>query len=173
MGHCLTAHHLQTVQSIHAPYCQVRSLTWVDGPDVLGMLHPILPHWVVLLLSGEQANGVGSQLQGMESAEGSQSMQSDRLDRILCPVPERLGVQGAPAWLQGMRLQSHPHPTAGHSVLLELLHRVLRGCHVSGPLKYFPQNAGKTLSCKPVSVGQCIFVIEGSMGSHLCTVKRK
>jgi hypothetical protein len=116
---------------------------------------------------------VGSQLQGMESAEGSQSMQSDRLDRILCPVPERLGVQGAPAWLQGMRLQSHPHPTAGHSVLLELLHRVLRGCHVSGPLKYFPQNAGKTLSCKPVSVGQCIFVIEGSMGSHLCTVKRK
>ena len=88
----------------------------------------------------------------MESAESSQSMQSDRLDRVLRSVSERLGVQRAPAWLQGMRLQSHPHPTAGHSVLLELLHRVLRGCRVSGPLKYLPQNAGKALSCKSVSV---------------------
>jgi hypothetical protein len=52
-------------------YCQVSSLTWVDSPDVLGMLHSVLPHWVVLLLSGEQANGVGGQLQGVESAEWS------------------------------------------------------------------------------------------------------
>ena len=59
----------------------------------------------------------------------------------------------------GMRLQGHPHPTAGHSVLLELLHRVLRRRHVSGPLKYLPQNAGKALSYKPVSVGQCIPVV--------------
>src|SRR5687767_4330877 len=105
MRHRLTAHHLQTVQGIHAPYGQVRGLSWVDGPDILGMLHPILPHWVVLPLSGEQANGVGSQLQRMESAESSQSMQSDRLDRVLYSVSERLGVQRAPAWLQGMRLQ--------------------------------------------------------------------
>jgi hypothetical protein len=92
----------------------------------------------------------------MESTESGQSMQSDRLDRVLSSVSKRLGVQGVPAWLQGMRLQGHPHPTTGYSVLLELLHRVLRGCRVSGPLKYLPQNAGKTLSCKPVSVGQCI-----------------
>jgi hypothetical protein len=44
-------------------------------------------------------------------------------------------------------------------MLLELLHRVLRRRRVSGPLKYLPQNAGKALSCKPVSVGQCISVI--------------
>jgi hypothetical protein len=159
MGHRLTAHYLQTVQSIHAPYGQVRSLSWVDGLDILGMLHPILPHWVVLPFGGKQANGVGSQLQRMESTESSQPMQSDRLDRVLSSVSKRLGVQRAPAWLQGMRLQGHPHPTAGHSVLLELLHRVLRGCRVSGPLKYLPQNAGKALSCKPVSVGQCISVL--------------
>jgi hypothetical protein len=102
---------------------------------------------------------VGSQLQGMESAESGQPVQSDHLDRVLSSVSKRLRVQRAPAWLQGMRLQSHPHPTAGHSVLLELLHRVLRGCRVSAPVKYLPQNAGKALSCKPVSVGQCVFVI--------------
>jgi hypothetical protein len=95
----------------------------------------------------------------MESVEIGQPVQSDRLDRVLSPVSKRLRVQRAPAWLQGMRLQGHPHPIAGHSVLLELLHRVLRGCCVSGPLKYFPQNAGKALSCKPVSVGQCISVL--------------
>jgi hypothetical protein len=150
---------LQTVQGIHAPYCQVSSLTWVDSPDVLGMLHPILPHWVVLLLRGEQANGVGGQLQGVESAESGQSVLSNRLDRILSPVSKGLKVQRTPAWLQGMRLQGHPHPTAGHSVLLELLHCVLRRRRVSDPLKYLPQNMGKALSCKPVSVGQCIPVV--------------
>jgi hypothetical protein len=147
---------LQTVQGIHAPYCQVSSLTWVDSPDVLGMLHPILPHWVVLLLRGEQANGVGGQLQGVESAEHGQPEQSNRFNRVLSPVSKGLRVQRTLAWLQGMRLQGHPHPIAGHSVLLELLHRVLRRCRVSGPLKYLPRNTGKALSCKPVSVGQCI-----------------
>jgi hypothetical protein len=164
---------LQTVQGIHAPHCQVSSLTWVDSPDVLGMLHPILPHWVVLLLCEEQANGVGGQLQGVESVESGQPVQSNCLDRILSPVSKRLGVPRTLAWLQGMRLECHPHPTAGHSVLLELLHHVLRRCHVSGPLKYLPQNTGEALSCKPVSVGQCIPFVRGSVGSHLCTVKRK
>jgi hypothetical protein len=59
----------------------------------------------------------------------------------------------------GDDVQGHPHPIAGHSVLFELLHCVLRGCRISGPLKYLPQNAGKALSCKPVSVGQCVSVI--------------
>jgi hypothetical protein len=83
---------LQTVQSIHAPYSQVHSLTWVDGPDVLGMLHPILPHWVVLPFGEEQANGVGSQLQGMESVESGQPVQSNRLYRVLSLVSKRLRV---------------------------------------------------------------------------------
>jgi hypothetical protein len=113
------------------------------------MLHPILPHWVILPFGGEQANGVGSQLQRMESTESGQPVQSDRLDRVLSSLSKRLGVQRAPAWLQGMRLQGHPHPTTGHSVLLELLHRVLRGCRVSGPLKYLPQNAGKPSRASP------------------------
>jgi hypothetical protein len=138
MGHCLTTHHLQTVQAIHAPHYQVSSLTWVDSPDVLGMLHSVLPHWVVLLFSGEQANGVGGQLQGVESVESGQSVKSNRLDRILSPVSKGLRVQRTPAGLQGMRFQGHPHPTAGHSVFLELLHRVLRRRRVTGPLKYLP-----------------------------------
>jgi hypothetical protein len=151
----------------------VSSLTWVDGPDVLGMLHSILPHWVVLLLSGEQANGVSGQLQGVESTESGQSVKSNRLDCILSPISKGLRVQRTPAWLQRMRLQGHPHPTAGHSVLLELLHRVLGRRRVTNSLKYLPQNTGKTLSCKPISVGQCIPFVRGSVRSHLCTVKRK
>jgi hypothetical protein len=78
------------VQSIHAPYGQVRSLSWVDDPDILGMLHPILPNWVVLPFRGEQANGVGRQLQGMESAKSGQPVQSNRLYRVLSPVSKRL-----------------------------------------------------------------------------------
>jgi hypothetical protein len=58
-------------------------------------------------------------------------------------------------------------------VLLELLHRVLRRRRVTGPLKYLPQNTRKALSCKPVSVGQCIPFVRGSMGGPLCTVKCK
>jgi hypothetical protein len=92
---------------------------------------------------------VSGQLQGVESAEGGQSVKGNRLDRILSPVSKRLRVQRTPAWLQGMRLQGHPHPTAGHSVLLELLHRVLRRRWVTGPLKYLPQNAGKPSRASP------------------------
>jgi hypothetical protein len=82
----------------------VSSLTWVDSPDVLGMLHSVLPHWVVLLLSGEQANGVSGQLQGVESAESGQSVKSNHLDRILNLVSKGLRIRRMPAWLQGMRL---------------------------------------------------------------------
>jgi hypothetical protein len=64
----------------------VSGLARVDSLDVLGMLHLILPHWVVLLLSGEQANGVGGHLQVVESAESRQPVKSNRLDRILSPV---------------------------------------------------------------------------------------
>jgi hypothetical protein len=64
-----------------------------DSPDVLGVLHSILPHWVVLPFRGEQANGVGRQLQGMESAESGQPVQSNRLDRVLSPVSKGLRVQ--------------------------------------------------------------------------------
>jgi hypothetical protein len=173
MGHCLTTHHLQMIQGIHAPHRQVSSLAWVDSLDVLGMLHSVLPHWVVLPLSEEQANGVSGQLQGVESAEGGQSVKGNHLNRILSPVSKGLRVQRTPAWLQGMRLQGNPHPTAGHSVLLELLHRVLRRRRVTNSLKYLPQNTGETLSCKPVSVGLCIPFVRGSVRSHLCTVKRK
>ena len=41
----------------------------------------------------EHANGVGRQLQGMESAEGGQPVQSNRLDRVLSPISKRLRVQ--------------------------------------------------------------------------------
>jgi hypothetical protein len=71
----------------------VSRVAWVESPDVPGMLHPILPHRVVLLFRGEQANGVGRELQGMESTKSRQPVQSDRLDRVLRPVSERLGVQ--------------------------------------------------------------------------------
>jgi hypothetical protein len=102
MGHCLTTPHLQTIQGIHAPHRQVSSLTWVDSLDILGMLHSVLPHWVILLLRREQSNGVSGQLQGVESAEGGQSVKSNRLDSILSPVSKRLRVQRTPAWLQGI-----------------------------------------------------------------------
>jgi hypothetical protein len=62
----------------------------VESPHILGVLNPILPHWVVLLFSGEQANGVGRQLQGVKAAEGCQHMQSRGLNSILGPETERL-----------------------------------------------------------------------------------
>src|SRR5688572_12042073 len=99
MGHCLSTHHLQTIQGIHAPHRQVSSLTWIDSPDIFGMLHLVLPHWVVLLLHGEQANGVSEQLQGVESTKGGQSVNSNCLHSILSPVSKRLRVQRTPAWL--------------------------------------------------------------------------
>src|SRR6187455_463711 len=105
MRHCLSSHHLQTIQGIHASHRQVSSLPWVKSPYILGMLHSVFPHWVVLLFSGEQANGMSRQLQGVETIEGGQPMESNGLDSILSPVSERLRVQRMPAWLQGMRLQ--------------------------------------------------------------------
>jgi hypothetical protein len=50
---------MQTIQGTHAPNRQVSGMPKVESPHILGVLNPILPHWVVLLLSGEQANGVG------------------------------------------------------------------------------------------------------------------
>jgi hypothetical protein len=42
---------------------------------------------------------VSGQLQGVESAEGGQSVKSNRLDSILSPVSKGLRVQRTPAWL--------------------------------------------------------------------------
>jgi hypothetical protein len=83
------------------------------------MLYSIFPHWVVLLFSGEQPNGVSGQLQGVKATKGRKPVESNGLDSVLSPVSERLGVQRTLAWLQGMRLQGHPHPTVGYPVLLE------------------------------------------------------
>jgi hypothetical protein len=137
------------------------------------MLHSILPHWVVLLFSGEQTNGVSGQLQGVKATKGHQPVESNGLDSVLSPVSERLGVQRTPAWLQGMRIQGHPHPTAGYLVLLEQLHYVLGRRRITGSLKYLPQDVGKTLSCKPVRVGLCVPSFRGIVRSHLCKGKRK
>jgi hypothetical protein len=57
------------------------------------MLHSVLPHWVVLLFSGEQANGMSGQLQGVKATKGRQSVESNGVDIIFSPESERLGVQ--------------------------------------------------------------------------------
>jgi hypothetical protein len=152
---------------------QVSSLPWVKSPHILGVLHSILPHWVVLLFSGEQTNGMSGQLQGVKATKGRQPVGSNGLDSVLSPVSERLGVQRTLAWLQGMRLQGHPHPTAGYPVLLEQLHRVLGRRRITGSLQHLPQDAGKTLSCKSVRVGMCVPSFRGFVISHLCKGKRK
>jgi hypothetical protein len=43
-----------------------------------------------------------------------------------------------------------------HPVLLEQLHRILGRRRITGSVKYLPQNAGKTLSCKSIRVGLCV-----------------
>jgi hypothetical protein len=63
------------------------------------MLHSILPHWVVLLFSGEQTNEMSGQLQGVKATKGRQPVESNGLDSVLNPVFERLGVQRTLAWL--------------------------------------------------------------------------
>jgi hypothetical protein len=173
LGHCLTSHCLQTIQGIHAPHRQVSSLPRVKSPHILGMLDSILPHWAVLLFSGEQANGMSRQLQGVKTTKDRQYVKSGGLDSIFSPESERLEVQRTLARLQGMRLQGHPHPTAGYLVLLEQLHRVLGRHRITGSLQHLPQNVGKTLSCKPVRVGMCVSSFRGFVRSHLCKGKRK
>jgi hypothetical protein len=59
LGLRITSQGLQTIQGTHAPNRQVSGMPGVESSYILGMLNPILPHWVILLLSGEQANGVG------------------------------------------------------------------------------------------------------------------
>jgi hypothetical protein len=105
--------------------------------------------------------------------EGRQTVESNGLDSVFSPISERLGVQWTPTRLQGMRLQGHPHPTTGYPVLLEQFHRVLGRHRVTGSLKYLPQDAGKTLSCKSVRVGMCVPSFRGIVRSHLCKGKRK
>jgi hypothetical protein len=67
-----------------------------------------------------------------------QHVESNGLDGVFSPEPERLGVQRTPARLQGMRLQGYPHPTAGYLVLLEQLHRILGRRLIPGSLQYLP-----------------------------------
>jgi hypothetical protein len=57
------------------------------------------PNRVVLLLCGEQTNGMSGQLQGVEFIEGGQSVKSNCLHSILSPVSKRLRVQQTLAWL--------------------------------------------------------------------------
>jgi hypothetical protein len=116
---------------------------------------------------------MSGQLQGVKATKGRQSVESNGLNSVFRPVSERLEVQQTPAWLQRMRLQGHPHPTAGYPVLLEKLHRVLGRRRITGSLQHLPQDAGKTLSCKPVRVGMCVPSFRGSVRSHLCKGKHK
>jgi hypothetical protein len=109
----------------------------------------------------------------VKTTKGRHYVKSGGLDSIFSPESKRLGVQQTLARLQGMRLQGHPHPTAGYPVLLEQLHRVLGRHHITGSLQHLPQNAGKTLSCKSVRVGMGVPSFRGFMRSHLCKGKRK
>jgi hypothetical protein len=76
---------LQTIQGIHALHCQVSSLPWVKSPHILGMLHSVLPHLVVLLFGGEQANGM--------SPTNASPVATDEAPRSSSPYS---GVPGAP-----------------------------------------------------------------------------
>jgi hypothetical protein len=116
---------------------------------------------------------MSGQLQGVKATKGRQPVESNGLDSVFSPVSERLKVQRTLAWLQGMRLQGHPHPTVGYPVLLEQLHRVLGRRRITGSLQHLPQNAGKTLSRKSVRVGMCVPSFRGLVRSHLCKGKRK
>jgi hypothetical protein len=57
------------------------------------MLHSILPHWVVLPFSGEQAKGMSGQLQWVKATKGHERVESNGLDSVFSPVSERLRVQ--------------------------------------------------------------------------------
>jgi hypothetical protein len=99
---------------------------------------------------------MSGQLQGVKATKGRQPVESNGLDSVFRPVSEGLGVQQTPAWLQGMRLQGHPHPTVGYPVLLEQLHHVLGRPRITGSLQHLPQNAGKPSRASP-SVWECAF----------------
>jgi hypothetical protein len=125
----------------------------VESPHILGVIILILPHRVILFFGGEQADWVGRHLQRVKSIEGCQHVHGCGLYSVIGPETERLRVQRTPSWLQGMRLQSHPHPTVRYLVLLEQLYRVLGRCGVTRSLQYLPQDEGKSLSCETVCMG--------------------
>jgi hypothetical protein len=116
---------------------------------------------------------MNGQLQGVKATKGRQPVESNGLNSVFRPVSERLEVQRTPARLQGMRLQGHPHPTAGYPVLLEQLHRILGRRRITGSLQYLPQNAGKTLACKSIRVEMRVPSFLGFVRSHLCKGKRR
>jgi hypothetical protein len=51
--------------------------------------------------------------------------------------------------------------------------RILGRHRVTCSLQHLPQDVGKDLSCKSVSVGMCVPSFRGSVRSHPCTGKRK
>jgi hypothetical protein len=127
MCHSVFLQGLKAVQCAHAlnsdPPDQVR----IHGPDVLHMVHTVAPHGVIPLLSREESQGVHPHLQGMVATESRQGLHSCRLDGVVPPESNSLGVKGTPTRLKGMSLQSQPDSATWHPMLLVQLHRVQRG----------------------------------------------
>jgi hypothetical protein len=112
------------------------------------MAHAVTPHGIILLLSGEESQGVHHHLQGMVATESRQSLHGYCLNGVVCPESNRLRIKRTPTRLKGMSLQRQPDPTTRYPMLLIQLHRVQRGRRVTGGVKHFLQDGGEAIARK-------------------------
>jgi hypothetical protein len=65
----------------------------MHGPHILGVAHSVAPHWIIPLLSGEEAKWVLQHLQRVVSAEGHQGLQCRGLSGVIRPESDNFGIK--------------------------------------------------------------------------------
>jgi hypothetical protein len=79
----------------------------------------------------------------MVAIESRQGLQSCRLGGVIRLESNSLGVKGTPTRLKGVTLQSQLDSATWHLMLLVQLHRVQRGCRVTGGVSTSHKMEGK------------------------------
>jgi hypothetical protein len=97
----------------------------------------------------------------MISAEGGQGLQCCGLGGVFCPEPDSLRIKETPSKLQRVSLLGQPDLAMWHPMLLVQLHRVQKGCRVTGGAEHLPQDGGKTLVGKVVETETSVSSIDG------------
>jgi hypothetical protein len=152
---------LEAVQCAHALNNDPPNLVGMHGPHVLHMALTVAPHGVITLFNGDESQWVHYHLQGMVATESRQSLHSCSLGGVVQPESNSLGVKGTPTKLKGVSLQSQPDSATWHPMLLIQLHRVQRGCRVTGGAERLPQDGRQTHVGKKIGTETSVFSIGG------------
>jgi hypothetical protein len=86
----------------------------------------------------------------MVATESRQSLHSCSLGGVVRSKSNSLGVKGTPTRLYGVSLQSQLDSATWYPMLLVQMHRVQRGCRVTGGAEHLPQDGRETLVGKEI-----------------------